>query len=121
MGGQLHFKVSPQLQIIYAQLLQEFRPDLFVRWWQDALAYAQREAAHGSPVAKRCLSELPPNAQPSWRQSVFHYFSFPFVGKRDVNGQFLYRHEFYSLSAAFNEAYQQRLCEYLCGLADDLF
>jgi len=121
MGGQLHFKVSPHLQLIYAELLQEFHPGLFVRWWQDALAYAQREAAQGSPVAQRCLAELPRNPQPSWRQSVFHYFSFPFVGKRDAAGQFRYRHEFYGLSSAFNQAYQQRICDYLCELADDLF
>ena len=122
-GGQVHFKVSPQLQLLYAELLQEFHPDLFDRWWQDALAYAEREAANGSPVAQSCLAKLrsSPNPGSSWRHPVFHYFSFPFVGRRDAHGQFLNRQEFYRLSAAFNRAYEQRICDYLCELADDLF
>ena len=122
-GGQLHFKVSPRLQLIYAELLQEFHPELFQRWWSDALAYAQREAGNGSPVARASLAEWrsSPDAKPSWRHAVFQLFSFPFVGKRDPQGQFLYRHEFYRLSAAFNQAYQDRIHRYLCELADDLF
>src|SRR6266487_2884908 len=90
-GGQVHFKVSPMLQLIYAELLQEFHPELFLRWWTDALAYARREAANGSPVAQECLSALDSvaDARPSARHKVFHYYSFPFVGRRDAQGQFL--------------------------------
>ncbi len=122
-GGQIHFKVSPQLQLLYAELLQRHHPELFNRWWQDALSYAEREAANGSPVARSCLERLRSSADPgpSWRHAVFHYFSFPFVGRRDAQGQFLHRHEFYRLSTEFNQAYQQRICEYLCELAEDLF
>jgi hypothetical protein len=122
-GGRLHFKVSPQLQLLYAELLQEFHPQLFNRWWQDAVSYAEREAANGSPIAQDCLAGLRSSANPtpSWRHAVFHYFSFPFVGRRDAQGQFMYRHEFYQLSDAFNRAYQQRICDYLCELAGDLF
>ena len=122
-GGNVHFKVSPRLQILFAELLREFHADLFMRWWQDALAYAQREAANGSPVAQQCLAEWKASSDPSpsWRHLVFHYFSFPFVGRRDAAGQFLHRHEFYQLSSAFYRAYQQRICDYLCALADDLF
>ena len=123
-GGSLHFKVSPRLQLIYAELLQEYYPDLFRRWWQDALGYAKDEAAQGSPLARRCLAELEAVGaapSPSWRHAVFHYFSFPFVGRRGKDGQFLHRHEFYRLSADFNGAYQERICDYLCQLANDLF
>lgn len=122
-GGKLHFKVSPMLQLIYAELLQEFHPALFQRWWEDALAYARREAATGSPVARECLSELDsvPGARPSARHKVFHYYSFPFVGRRDAQGQFLQRAEFYRLSPAFGEAYRQRLSHWLGELADDVF
>jgi hypothetical protein len=52
---------------------------------------------------------------------LFHYFSFPFVGRRGPDGQFLHRHEFYRLSPAFNAAYQERIGDYLCQLAADLF
>jgi hypothetical protein len=87
------------------------------------VSYAEREAANGSPIAQNCLVKLRASADPnpSWRHPVFHYFSFPFVGRRDAQGQFLHRHEFYRLSPAFNHAYQQRIREYLCELAQDLF
>ena len=87
------------------------------------MAYAQREAASGSPIAKRCLAELNASAdpRPSCRHAVFHYFSFPFVGKRDAQGQFVRRQEFYRLSGAFHEAHSLRICDYLCELAADLF
>ena len=39
-GGHNHFKVSPNLQLLFAEVLAEHHPDLFRRWWQDALAYA---------------------------------------------------------------------------------
>ena len=52
-GGRNHFKVSPNLQLLFAEVLAEHHPDLFRRWWQDALAYAQREAAAGSAFAAR--------------------------------------------------------------------
>lgn len=120
--GQLHFKVSPMLQQIYAQLLREFHPDLFQRWWDDALSYARREATGGSPVARRCLDSLANSnaSEPSAEQDVFHYYSFPYVGRRDADGQFLHRHEFYQLSPKFCDAYQQVTQDWLCQLADDI-
>ena len=51
-GGRNHFKVSPNLQLLFAEVLAEHHPDLFRRWWEDALAYAQREAAAGSAFAR---------------------------------------------------------------------
>lgn len=122
-GGHMHFKVSPQLQILYAELLQEHHPELFNRWWQDALAYVEREATNGSPVAQSCLAKWRGSADPSpsWRHGIFHYFGFPFVGRRDAAGQFIHRHEFYRLSPGFNRAYQRRIRNYLGELAQDLF
>jgi tagaturonate epimerase len=122
-GGKLHFKVSPMPQLIFAEVLEEFHPELFRRWWEDTLAYAQREAAHGSPIARDCLAQLQASAhpRPSSKHAVFHHFSFPFVGRRNPQGQFLHRHEFYTLSAAFSGAHQERLAAYLGELADDLF
>jgi hypothetical protein len=122
-AGRLHFKVSPMLQLIYAETLQQFHPELFDRWWDDALAYAQREAGKGSSVARECLAELArsPGAPRSSRQRVFQSYSFPFVGRRDGRGQFLHREEFYRLSAEFLTAYQDRVAAWLGAVAADVF
>ena len=122
-GGKVHFKVSPMLQLIYAEILQEFHPDLFRRWWDDSIAYARREAATGSIVARECLAALDatPDKGPSAKHQVFHFYSFPFVGRRSAQGQFLHRAEFYRLSKAFTDAYQQRISQWLGELAADVF
>ena len=120
--GRLHFKISPQPQLLFAEVLADFHPALFQRWWESAKAYAQREATAGSAFAKECLRQseqasLPPSAH----DSLFHHFSFPFVGQRDENGQFIRREEFYDLSPDFYRTYQVRVSGYLQGLARDLF
>ena len=122
-GGHVHFKVSPMLQLLFAEVLREFHPELFQRWWEDALAYARREAAAGSPAATECLAKLAASAapQPSAKHAVFHTFGFPFVGRRNPQGQFLHRQEFYTLSPAFYRAHHERIAAYLAELADDLF
>jgi hypothetical protein len=111
------------LQLIYAEILQEFHPDLFRRWWDDSIAYARREAATGSIVARECLAALDatPDKGPSAKHQVFHFYSFPFVGRRSAQGQFLHRAEFYRLSKAFTDAYQQRISQWLGELAADVF
>ncbi len=118
-GGRNHFKVSPNLQLLFAEVLAEHHPDLFRRWWQDAVAYAQREATAGSTFAAECIrcSDL---RQPSSHDEIFHNFSFAFVGRRDAEGQFICRQEFYALSPAFYRAHQECITGYLLGLADDL-
>lgn len=121
-AGRVHFKVSPMLQLIYAEVLQELQPALFERWWLDAVAYARREADNGSPVARECLRDLDSSgAKPSPRHKVFHYYSFPFVGRRDDQGQFLHRADFYRLPPEFVEAYRKRIDQWLGDLTDDVF
>ncbi len=122
-NGKHHYKISPMVQIIYAGTIEDFYPELFHAWWNDALAYANREAAAGSPFARECLAALEANSDknPSYKQMVFHHFSFAFVGKRDKAGQFLHREKFYDLSLKFYQEYEKRLTTYLCGLADELF
>ncbi len=121
--GRVHFKVSPRLQLIYAEVLQEYHPELFQLWWDDAVAYAQREAAQGSPAAQDSLAALAaaPGMAPSARHKVFQYYSFPFVGRRDAAGEFLHRAAFYRLSPAFLEAFRDRLDQWLGEVADDVF
>jgi hypothetical protein len=117
--GRNHFKVSPMLQLLFGEVLADHHPDLFRRWYADALAYAQREAAAGSAFAAKCIrcSDV---QRPSVHDAVFHNFSFAFVGRRDAEGQFICREEFYALSPVFYQAYQECIVGYLLGLADDL-
>ncbi len=119
-AGRNHFKVSPNLQLLFAEVLADHHPALFQRWWQDALAYAQREAANGSAFARDCIRQSDAG-RPSSHDAIFHNFSFAFVGRRDADGQFICREEFYSLSPSFYQAYQDRITGYLLELADDLF
>ena len=121
--GRHHFKISPEPQMIFAETVHDFYPKLFVRWWNDANAYARREAVAGSQFAVECLTTRDPaNApSPSARDSVFHNFGFAFVGRRDDTGQFLNREEIYGLSSAFYREYQDRVESYLCLLIEDLF
>ncbi|HPO13948.1 MAG TPA: tagaturonate epimerase family protein [Candidatus Hydrogenedentes bacterium] len=122
-GGKHHYKISPMLQILFAKVLEDHHPDLFRQWWEDARAYAEREAAAGSPFARACIEEDDRDGKqkPSHRHKVFHHFSFAFVGRRDKNGQFLHRDRFYDLSQEFYQAYEQCLITYLVQLAEELF
>ena len=122
-GGRHHYKISPMLQLIFAEVLQECHPDLFRRWWDDAVAYALAEAEAGSAFAGQCLDAYQASADPSpsRHHRVFHHYSFRFVGRRDEQGRFLYRDEFYSLSPEFYRSYRDRIAGYLTGLAAELF
>jgi hypothetical protein len=122
-GGRLHYKVSPMPQIIFADVLREFHPELFRRWWDDAMAYARSQAAAGSQFARECLEayEAAMDKTPSHHHAAFHHYSFAFVGRRNDSGGFLHRHEFYALSPGFYTAYQDRISAWLCELADELF
>jgi hypothetical protein len=120
-GGRVHYKVSPMLQIHFARVLQERHPGLFRRWWEDALAYARREAEAGSPLAAQCVNAFEASGRRAPDEPVFHHYSFAFVGRRDARGRFLQRDEFYALPPSFGRAYRERIARWLCGLADDLF
>ena len=123
-AGRNHFKVSPNLQLLFGEVLAGHHPALFRRWYTDALAYATREAAAGSTFAAGCLRVSKPSAVEDLsllaHDAVFHHFSFAFVGRRDADGQFLCREAFYTLSPAFYRAYQARIVAYLKELAADL-
>jgi hypothetical protein len=120
-GGRLHYKISPSLQLLFAETLADHDARLFRKWWDDARAYAQREAAAGSVFAAKCLrADAGSAGRPSVRDQVFHHYSFAFVGRRGEDGRFLCRDRFYSLPAAFRRDYGQRVAHRLCGLADDL-
>lgn len=121
--GQIHFKISPALQMIFAETLSDFHPELFAFWWDDTLDYAHREAAAGSELARNCIHEYESsgNAKPSPRHAVFRHYCFATVGRRDEHGQFIHREKFYTLPADFYQEYQRRVEYYLCEVAEDVF
>jgi hypothetical protein len=120
--GHIHFKVSPALQIIFAETMNDVVPERFRFWWDDALDYARREAEAASDFAAECLRkyEAGKDRQPSPAHAVFHYYNFASVGKRDQLGQFVHREKFYDLPAEFYHEYQNRICSYLCEVAADV-
>ena len=120
--GHIHFKVSPALQIIFAETMNDLEPERFRFWWDDALDYARREAAAGSEFAGQCLHkyEAGDNRRLSPDHAVFHYYNFASVGKRDKQGQFVHREKFYDLPAVFYDEYRRRICSYLCEVAADV-
>ena len=120
--GHIHFKVSPALQIIFAETLNDVEPATFRFWWDDTLDYARREAAAGSDFAVDCLRRYKDsgNLEPSPDHAVFHYYNFASVGKRDRKGQFVHREKFYGLPADFYHEYRKRICRYLCEVAADI-
>ncbi|MDD5705294.1 MAG: tagaturonate epimerase family protein [Kiritimatiellae bacterium] len=121
-GGRVHYKISPSLQLLFAEVLRDFHPDLYQRWWRDAEAYARRSAEGGSAFAAECLAaETPVGHLPTPSHPVFHHYSFAFVGRRDGAGRFVNRPEFYSLSQAFYRAYRDRVSERLVQLAHEVF
>ncbi|MBN2593862.1 MAG: hypothetical protein JXA81_10170 [Sedimentisphaerales bacterium] len=122
-NGNIHFKISPVLQIIFAEVLNEFDHEKFRFWWDDALDYARREAQAGSDFATNCLRQYNRNSNktPSPGHAVFHYFGFAAVGRRDDKGQYIHRQKFYELPEDFYKLYQDRLVQYLSEVANDVF
>jgi len=121
--GQNHFKVSPALQVIFAEVLNDVEPEQFRFWWDDTLDYARCEAAAGSDFAAACIRqyEAGSNPAPSPGHAVFHHYNFASIGRRDAGGQFIHRERFYDLSPDFYRQYRDRVALYLCDVAADVF
>lgn len=103
--------------------MSEVAPERFLIWWEDALAYARREAEAGSELAAGCLRRLEASAggRPSASQEVFHHFSFASVGRRDEQGRFLMRELFYDLPGELYLEYTRRLVDVLGEAVEDIF
>ena len=121
--GFLHYKISPMLQLLYVDILEKYDPELFLSWWNDAVAYARHEAENGSEFAADCLRayDRSPDQKPSRHHQVFHHYGFAYVGRRGQDGTFAVRDRFYTLSPDFYRAYRDYITEYLGTLATDLF
>ena len=121
--GNIHFKISPSLQVIFGETLEDLYPEQFRFWWDDTLAYARREAEGGASVAIESLQEYENSSNPQSlaRTSLFQHFNFATVGKRDAQGQFIFREKFYNLPTAFYEEYTRRIEQRLGEVAQDVF
>ena len=119
--GRINFKVSPQEQILFAETLYEVQPELFRFWWDDVYGFVEGEAARGSAFAARCLAEFGADPRPHPSRSLFHFYCFVSVGRRDDQGQFVNRERLYELSKDFLAEYTDRLEKWLMEIADDLY
>lgn len=121
--GYNHFKISPSLQLLFAETLADVHPEIFRLWWDDTLEFARREAAKGSPLATQGLHlfETGGDRQIHAGHMVFRHYCFASVGRRDEEGQYLFREKLYDLSPEFNREYGDRLERFLSEIAADLF
>jgi hypothetical protein len=118
-GHRIHFKISPMLQNIYGRTLEDTYPEKFKIWWDDTVEYAKAQAESGAEIAIEGLKEIEKLGKPSARTGFFEHFCFATVGKRDREGQYLYRELFYTLPDDFYDEYTKRLTVYLGEVAAD--
>jgi len=92
-GGMIHFKISPYLQTLFADVLYDFDRRLFHTWWEDTCEFVRLNARQGSALAISCLREYEsdPGTGPHPKFALFRLFCYATVGKRDPKGNFLFR------------------------------
>lgn len=119
-GGKIHYKVSPMLQLHFADVLKDYDRELFNKWYDDAEDYAKRESNEGSDFAMQCL-KADEGKQRAVTNEVFRHYSFAYVGKRDDEGKFIHRDLFYDLPDDFYKAHNERISNFLSEIVKDLF
>ncbi len=121
--GNLHFKISPKPQEIFAECLFDMYPDIFRKWWDITLEHVTIQAEKGSEAAIRDLREflVEGDEKISPYEKLFLHYGYAAVGKRNNKGFFEIREQFYSLPTAFADEYSLRLEKYLHALSIDLF
>jgi len=121
-GGRINFKISPQLQILFAETLHDVQPELFKYWWDDVYCFVKNESECGSAFAKECLAQLEVDSKPHPSRKLFHYYCFVSVGRRNDAGQFVNRERLYGdLTEAFCSEYTDRLSTWIGEVAEDIF
>jgi len=120
-GGRINFKVSPRLQLLFAETLYDVQRDLFLYWWNDVRAFVAEEAQRGSAFAAACMKKAEADPEPRPDADLFHYYCFVSVGRRDGNGRFVNRERLYDVSPQCREEYGARLEKWLLEIADDLY
>jgi hypothetical protein len=126
-GGALDFKISPILQTLYAQVLADLEPKKFRWWWDLTRRRTEEEAARGEKVAEKYLQDLVEREttegtrfQPRVDDHFFWNYCFTIVGAKDKDGGWLYREEFYDVSAAVEQETRTRTKDYIEDLAHDV-
>ncbi len=121
--GNIHFKISPSLQTLYGKVLSEVEPELFAFWWKDTLEYVKSCAAEGYATARYALSLLERSGDTHSGADHFFFkeFCFATLGKRDEQGNYIYRDRFYDLSGDFYEEMERRTEGFILEAAEDLF
>ncbi|TVQ41205.1 MAG: hypothetical protein EA384_00780 [Spirochaetaceae bacterium] len=122
-SGRIHFKVSPSLQVLYAETLYDVYPERFEWWWNDTIAWVRREAEAGSSFAADCLRayERSDNPRPHPNHALFEHYNFASVGRRDASGAFENREQFYGLGTEFEREINRRVTDRLTTIAEDVF
>lgn len=122
-AGRIHFKLSPSLQVLYAEALYDFYPEKFQWWWDDTMAWVRREAEAGSSFAIDCLKELErsDNPNPHPNHGLFEHYNFASVGRRAADGSFENRERFYDLPEEFDREMSRRVAQRLLEAAEDVF
>ncbi len=122
-AGRVHFKVSPSLQVLFAQTLYDMYPQTFEWWWNDTLNWVRREAETGSSFAIDCLREFErsANAHPHPNHALFEHYNFATVGRRGADGSFENRARFYDFPAEFARELTRRVAARLHSVAEDVF
>ena len=119
-NGSIHFKISPVLQMLFAEVMHETESGKFREWWDAVKTYVEDKALAGSDFAANCLKEIDSAVEPSPNDRLFHYYHFAPVGLRDGSGQFKHRELFYTLSEDFHVEYRRRAEILLGEVAEDV-
>ncbi len=119
--GRINFKISPMLQLIFAETLYDVQRERFLEWWEDVYNFVKGEAQKGSSFAKECLEELAKDPTPHPAKKLFHYYCFVSVGRRDPQNRFVLRDKLYDVSPVCRKEYTERLKRWFLEIAHDLY
>lgn len=127
--GRIHFKISPSLQDLFADVLFETEPKLFAEWAARTVAFVAEQAAAGHPAAIELFGKenhssrdkSTANTVHSPTEPLFRKFCFAPVGLRDSSGRYPLREALYGCSAESKEAYRRRVARLLAETASDIF
>ena len=122
-NGNIHYKVSPMLQNIFAETLFDYDHKIFYFWWDATFDYVKQKANEGLEFAVKSIKKFNNTKKhiPSPYHDLFQYYSYAIVGLRDSNNNFILRDKFYSLPSDFYNNYQSRVEKYLLEIANDIF
>ncbi len=118
-GGNVHFKISPVSQELFAEVVFELAPEAFQTWWDHSVAFAREQAREGSRFAAECVELASTDRSP--HSSIFHHYCYPPVGIPDSDGTYQLREVLYGLPDNVYTEYGRRWEAYLDPLVSDLF